>query len=213
VLFSSLAVDRIRLHEEKTTFIGVIYFNYKFRSHQSQLAILGSLARQVYEASHGTAVTKTMEDMYGPRQAHKSEPAERELQQALQAGFRHFTICYIVLDALDEYVEQYSPAKITDLLNVILSLGGNVKVLATSRILEGMVGLFRAINASTEEVVIDEIDMTVYVEKRLAEIRFPFEVSEEFYNEIVKEVVKGAKGRYVHSVTYPTGSNYCRLDF
>jgi hypothetical protein len=206
-------VDHIRWHNKKTTFIGVIYFNYKLRNHQSQLAMLESLARQVYEACRGTVAARTMEDMYRLHETHKSRPAERELQQALETGFRHFTICYIVLDALDEYVEKYSAAKITDLLNVILSLGNNVKVLATSRALEGMVGLFRKVDASTEEVVADEKDMTVYVEKRLAEVRFDFDMPEEFSQKIVKEVVKSAKGRYVCSVIYLTSSDHLQLGF
>jgi hypothetical protein len=196
MLSSSLAVDHIRLHDEKTTFIGVIYFNYKLRNHQSQVAMLESLARQVYVARRGTAAARAMEDMYRSHQSHHSRPAERELQQALQAGFLHFSMCYIVLDALDEYVEHYSADKITDLLRVVLSLGNNVKVLATSRVLERMVSLFREVEASTEEVVADERDMTVYVEKRPADVRFAFEVSEDFRQEMVKGVVQSAKGRY-----------------
>jgi hypothetical protein len=51
--------------------------------------------------------------------------------------------------------------------------------------------------------------MTAYVEKRFAEVRFAFEVSEGFRQEIVKEVVRSAKGRYVRGAIYLTTSDHC----
>jgi hypothetical protein len=186
------------MFDEKTTFIGIVYFNYKLRNHQSQWAVLEALGRQVYEACRGTAMASTIEAMYKSHEKQKSRPLGRELQQALGNGLHQFRICYVVLDALDEYVESYSAQKITDLLSLVLSLCDNVKVLATSRILEGMKSVFETLGASIEEVKADEKDMRLYVEKRIAAIGFDFTVSEAFHRKMVDEVVKGAKGRYVN---------------
>jgi hypothetical protein len=191
-------VDRIRTFDEKTTFIGVMYFNYKLRNHQNQLAVLKALARQVYEACHGTAAASSVEAMYQLHKKHKSQPSEKELREALCHGIRQFGTCYVVLDALDEYLESYSDQKINDLLNLVLSLGDNVKVLATSRVLEGMVSLFKRLRAITEEIQADDKDVRMYAEKRIEAIGFAFEVSEEFHQEIVEGVVKTAKSRYVY---------------
>jgi hypothetical protein len=184
--------------EGATTFIGAIYFNYKLRNHQSQRAVLEALARQLYEACQGTATASTMEAMYQLHKKDKSRPSEKELQQALGDGFRQFNICYIVLDALDEYIESYSDQKITSLLKLVLSLNNNVKVLATSRVLDGMPSLFEELGAGREEVVADEKDMRMYVKKRVEAIGYAFKVSEEFLQEIVETVTKNAKGRYVY---------------
>jgi hypothetical protein len=138
--------------------------------------------------------------MYRSHEENESKPSEKELQQALHSSFGQFSVCYIVLDALDEYTELYSSQKISSLLKLVLSLNNNIKVLATSRVLEGMEGLFKELGASSEEIVADEKDMATYVEKRIATIGFSFEVPEDFMQEIVKQVVKSAKGRYVSIV-------------
>jgi hypothetical protein len=180
-------VDHIRTFDENMTFIGVIYFNYKLCNHQSQHAVLEALTRQAYEACQGTVVASTTEDIYQSHQKYKSRPSMEELQQALSAGFHQFKTCYIVLDALDGYTEQYTVQKISDLLKFLLSLNTNVKILATSRDLEGMAGLFSNLGACTEEVA-EENDMKMYVENRIESTGFPFELSEESIQKIVREV-------------------------
>jgi hypothetical protein len=191
-------VDHIRTFDEKTVFIGVVYFNYRLRNHQSQRAVLEALTRQMYEACQGTVAASTMENMYESHRKYKSRPSGNELRQVLCTGCRQFRTCYVVLDALDEYTEQYTAQKISDLLKLILSLNGNVKVLATSRDLEGMVTLFKDLGASTEEVIAEEDDMKLYVENRVELTGFPFELPEESVQEIVREVVKSARDRYVY---------------
>jgi hypothetical protein len=191
-------VDFLRKFNEKTTFIGVIYFNYKLRKHQSYRAVLESLARQVYEACKGTPTELAMEAMYQSHKKERTRPSEKELREHSYHGLGQFTTCYVILDALDEYVEQYSSQKIADLLDLVLSLSDNVKVLATSRNLEGMGSLFKELGASTEEIQANEEDMKMYVKNRIAAVGFDFDVSEEIHKEIVERVVTGAKGRYVN---------------
>ena len=124
----------------------------------------------------------------------KIAPTDEEVQQALRAGLAKCHEAYIILDALDEYLANFSDDAIRDLLTPLLSLGNHVKLMVTSRVLGGMEGIFKRIGAIRQEICARDDDMQRYIENRISK-ELPFAV--DLSGVIVEKVTEAAKSRCV----------------
>jgi hypothetical protein len=93
---------------------------------------------------------------------------------------------------LDEYLANFSNESIEELFTLLLSLGGNVKLMVTSRVLGAMEGIFRKLEAIRHEICARNEDMERYVEDRIVkELPFAADLSAL----IVEKVTQAAGSR------------------
>jgi hypothetical protein len=167
-----------------------IYFNHKRQKDQTIPGILGSLLRQIFETQ--SQASSIIEDFYKKYSKQNTHFTDGDLQDILSRGFATFDKAYIVLDALDEYSSNFEDKIIQDLFGVLLSLGSHVKIMATSRVLGGMEGIFKKIEAKRLEIYARDDDIQLYIKDRVAkELSFV----EHLIDIIVHKITQAAKSR------------------
>jgi hypothetical protein len=174
--------------------LGFIYFNYKRQKEQSVHILLASLSRQLYETS--PEAFADAEALHARHKKHRTSPKREEIEEVLRNGIARCHEAYIILDALDEYLENFSDRAIRELLNVIQGLGSNVKLMVTSRVLGAMEGIFKEIQAERLEICAKDEDLQRYVQARI-EHDFAVPLKEDLSEQLVQKVKETANGRYV----------------
>jgi hypothetical protein len=185
-------INYLRRQDDGRAAVGIIYFDYKRQKEQTIQVVLASLSRQIFETQLEASVV--IDDFYTRCSTQKISPTEADVQEALRAGISKCHKAYIVLDALDEYLANFSNEAIQDLLALLLSLGDNVKLMVTSRVLGAMEGIFRTLEAIRLEICAINEDMERYVEDRIAK-ELPF--AADLSGLIVEKVTQAAGSRYV----------------
>jgi hypothetical protein len=178
--------------------VGFIYFHYKRQKDQTQTVsgVLSSLLRQIFEAR--AEVADIVGDLYERHEQLNRRPTDREVEDTLCASIAKCRGSYIILDALDEYLEDYSQAAIRTLLAVLLSLGGNIKLMVTSRNLDGMDRIFEDVRAKHLEIRATVEDLQRYVQDRIvAQYAFRERMKGDLALSLVEKVAETARGRYV----------------
>jgi archaellum biogenesis ATPase FlaH len=107
--------------------------------------LLASILRQLYETSPGVFVDT--ESLHARHEKHRTSPKCEEIEEVLRNSIAKCHKAYIILDALDKYIENFSNRAIRELLNVLQGLGRNVKLMVTSRVLGAMERIFKQIHA------------------------------------------------------------------
>jgi hypothetical protein len=170
--------------------VSFIYFNHKRQKDQTLSGILGSLLRQVFETQ--SRPSSIIEDFYNKYSKQNTYFTDGDLQDTLCKGFATFGKAYIILDALDEYSSHYEDKTIQDLFAILLSLGSHIKVMATSRVLGGMEGIFKNLGAKRLEIWARDEDIQSYVKDRVGrELSF----AEKLTDTIIEKVAQAAKSR------------------
>ena len=149
----------------------------------------------MYEETQDKDIRSKFESLHKSHKSRISRPSKEELISSLQYACQTFTNCYFVFDGLDEYLDRYRDAAIDELLDVVLSLGNNVRLFISSRILGQMEDIFRRRQALRKEIHADEDDMKTYVRNQIADACFTFDILEKLSHKITENVVKVAKGR------------------
>jgi hypothetical protein len=185
-------INYLRRRDNGRAAVGIIYFDYKRQKEQTVRVVLASLLRQIFETQLEASVV--IEDFYTRCSAQKISATEADVQEALRTGISKCREAYIVLDALDEYLANFSNEAIEDLLSLLLSLGDNVKLMVTSRVLGAMEGIFRNLGAIRHEICARNEDMEIYVQDRIAK-ELPF--AADLSGLIVEKVTQAAGSRYV----------------
>lgn len=156
--------------------------------------LLASLLRQLYETSPEAFVDA--EGLHTRHKKHRTSPKRGEIEEVLRNGIARCSEAYIILDALDEYLENFSDRAIRELLNVIQGLGGNIKLMVTSRVLGAMERIFKEIQAERLEICAKDEDLQRYVRTRI-EHDFSIPLKEDLSEQLVQKVKETANGRYV----------------
>jgi hypothetical protein len=185
-------INYLRTRDNGRAAVGIIYFDYKRQKEQTIRVVLASLLRQIFETQLEAFVV--IEDFYTRWSARKIPPSAVDVQEALRTSISKCHEAYIVLDALDEYLANFSHEAIEHLLALLLSLGNNVKLMVTSRVLGAMEGIFRKLEAIRHEIFARNEDMETYVEDRIAK-ELPF--AADLSGLIVEKVMQAAGSRYV----------------
>ena len=167
-----------------------IYFNHKRQKDQTISRILGSLLRQIFETQSPASLI--IEDFYNDYSKQNAHFADENLQDILCKGFATFSKAYIILDALDEYSSHFEDKIIQELLDILLSLGSHVKVMATSRVLGGMEGIFRNLGAKRLEIYARDEDIHSYIKDRIdKELSF----AKQLTDMTIHKITQAAKSR------------------
>lgn len=178
--------------------IGYIYFNYKRQKEQTIHILLACLLRQLYETSSEASVD--VESLYNRHAQHRSPHKREEVEEALRNGIASCREAFIVVDALDEYLEDFSDQAIRELLTVLLTLGSNIKLMVTSRVLGGMEGIFADLQTERLEIRATDEDLERYVKTRIeSEPSFAKRLMGDLPDKIVQKIKEIAQGRYVVS--------------
>jgi len=179
-----------RNHGQLEAAVCFIYFNHKRQKDQTISGILASLLRQIFETqSRASSIIEEFYNIYSKQNAHYTDG---ELQGILCRGFATFGKAYIVLDGLDKYSSNYEDKIIQDLLATLLSLGSHVKVMATSRVLSGMEGIFKKLEAKRLEIYARDEDIQLYVKDRVENELF---FAMHLIDIIVDKITHAAKSR------------------
>jgi hypothetical protein len=174
--------------------LGFIYFNYKQQKDQSVHILLASLLRHLYETSPGAFVDA--EELHTRHKKYRTSPKREEIEEVLRNGIARCHEAYIILDALDEYLENFSERAIRELLNAFQGLGSNVKLMVTSRVLGTMEGIFKQIQAERLEICAKDQDLQMYVQARI-ERDFAVSLTEDLSEKVVQKVKEAASSQYV----------------
>jgi hypothetical protein len=97
---------------------------------------------------------------------------------------------------LDEYLENFSDQAIRELLKIFQGLGSNVKLMVTSRVLGGMEGIFKQIQAERLEICAKDEDLQRYVQARIKH-DFAIRLKEDLSDKLLQKVKEAANGQYV----------------
>jgi hypothetical protein len=189
----SVVIDHLQRHRGNAA-LGFMYFNYKQHRDQSVHMLLSSLLKQLYDTLPEVFVDT--EGLYELHQRHCTSPKREELEEVLRTGITRCHEAYFVLDALDEYLENFSEQAIGELLSVLQGLGGKIKLMVTSRVLGGMESIFEQIQAERLEICPVEDDLRRYIRARI-ERDFQARPTEDLSEELVQKVVEIAKDQYV----------------
>jgi hypothetical protein len=163
--------------------------------------ILGALSRQIYEKWGNNYHGRVFHELYVSHRTKRDPATLEELEKALRQVFEDEAgTSFIILDGLDEYLTLYSDIKIEKLLHVLCSLGQNVKLLVTSRVLGAMDKIFSRYNAIREEIHAFLDDIISYIRTRIASGSFAFLLSPELSEEVVTRVSEMSKGRLALSL-------------
>jgi hypothetical protein len=153
--------------------IAYVYCDYKNQFEQNAETLLASLVRQVTIQSKDVpdCVLKSYR-----KHANGANPASlatySELLLQLVPTFRR---CFLVVDALDEYVasdETPGSNKFLDELIKISNCEPSCRILITSR--EDSLSLFNYVESTKIEVTAKSEDVRRYVDARIRDSRFPF---------------------------------------
>jgi hypothetical protein len=156
--------------------------------------LLASLLRQLYETSPEAFVDT--ESLHTHHKKHRTSPKREEIEEVLRHGIARCHEAYIILDALDEYIENFSDRAIRELLNVFQGLGRNVKLMVTSRVLGMMEGIFKQMQAERLEIRAKDEDLERYIKARI-EHDFAVRLKDDLSEKLVRKIKETVNGRYV----------------
>jgi hypothetical protein len=148
--------------------VGFVYFHYKRQKDETQKipGVLATVLRQLFETR--PEVADVVGQLYERHEKRKSRPTDQEVRDALCASVAKCQGAFIIVDALDEYLEDYSQEGIQTLLAALLSIGNSVRLMVTSRILAGMERVFEDFGAKRLEILATDGDIRDYLWCRIA---------------------------------------------
>ncbi|EPE25142.1 Ankyrin repeat-containing protein [Glarea lozoyensis ATCC 20868] len=201
ITYESMAIENL-----KTSFayddvaIAYVYCDYKNQFEQNAETLLASLVRQVTIQSK--EVPECALKAYR-KHANGANPASlatyAELLSQLVPTFRR---CFLVVDALDEYVasdETPGSNKFLDELIKIAKCEPSCRILITSR--EDSLSLFNYVESTKIEITAKSEDVRRYVDARIRDSRFPFskQVNKDpsFATAIIETLAERAHGQFL----------------
>jgi hypothetical protein len=139
--------------------LAYVFCNYKAQADQSALSLLSALLRQLVESR--ADIAGPVVEMYDHHTKRKTRPALYEVTKALKEVCSSYSSVYIIVDALDECVDEWSNGhsarqRLIDELRA-LQAGGDVRLLFTSRPIPEITDIFKTdpmleVQATKEDV-------------------------------------------------------------
>lgn len=146
--------------KNKNVMVMCIYLNYKEQTEQTTLKLIGSLLRQLVEDQ--ISISDNIQMLYEHHTNRSTHPTLDELVKVLQSELSAFSRAFVVIDALDECQDHESRV---GLLEILLSLGGNLQLMVTSHDLPVIAQHFQATDCL--EIQTQDADVRIYVEHRI----------------------------------------------
>ncbi|KAJ7483667.1 ankyrin repeat domain-containing protein [Mycena latifolia] len=177
----------------RTTDIGLacIYLNHKETETQTITNLLGGLWRQLML---GKPISATVQNLYYYHHERQTRPQLEEVCKALESAVAQYSKVFIVIDALDEYPENYRHR----FLKYLGTLGPTVNIMMTSRPHINLDSQFP--NLKTIEICATEDDIQKYVDAQIqdsARLSKHIHTRPELCNEIQAKIGENAKGMFL----------------
>ncbi|KAJ7435622.1 ankyrin repeat domain-containing protein [Mycena latifolia] len=191
-VLASLIVHQLETRA-RTTDIGLacIYLNHKETDSQMIPNLLGALATQLMLGKHIPPLVHTL---YEHHLARRTRPNIDELRKALDLAVALYPMVYIIIDALDEYPENYRHR----FLKYLGRLGPKVNIMMTSRPHINLDAQFP--NMRTIEIHATEEDIHKYLDTQIQNsVRLSKHVQTrpELQDEIQSKILGNAKGMFL----------------
>jgi len=136
-----------------------MYCNYKEQTRQTVPEVLASLLKQLVQ-DH-LVVSDDIQSLYNRHVDNETRPAHEELMKTLQLEIATYTKVFIIVDALDEFLERDQVYLMTELK----SLSGAINLMVTSRPLPLIEEYLR--DAEHLDIRAKDEDIKNYIEDRI----------------------------------------------
>ncbi|KAJ7328859.1 ankyrin repeat-containing domain protein [Mycena albidolilacea] len=155
----SMVVDHLDTDSEiKNICVACIYLNHKEAEDQTPGKLLSGLWRQLI---FGKDVSLLAKKLYQRHQEKHTTPSPSEIFEILQPVIGEYSMVYIIVDAIDEYLE----AQRRVLLDYLAKMGPTVNLMITSR--PHITPDVSLPNLSTLEIHATEHDVRRYVDEQI----------------------------------------------
>ena len=171
-----------------------LYCSYKEQVEQTPVNLIASLLQQL--VLHRSIIPDELEDLYNSHVDKKSRPSLKECSKLLQAEIGRFSKIFIIIDALDEYIERDGTRD--TLLNELRHLPFNIGLLVTSRYVSTIEYGFNS--DRNLEIRANDRDVERYLKSRIArssQLARHIKADPGLESDIVATIVKNAQGMYV----------------
>jgi hypothetical protein len=162
-----------------------IYCNYKEQAEQTVSNLAASMLKQIVQDRR--AVSKDVKEFYDIHRFRAARPPLEQITDILISEIRTYSKVFVVVDALDECREDDTTRAM--LLDVLLSLPGQVNLLVTSRDLPSIGRDFEG--TKRLHIRAKDDDIKIYIEGRIA--LGPRHLK-KLQDVIVSRIVENAKG-------------------
>ncbi|KAI0569585.1 ankyrin repeat domain-containing protein [Pyrenophora tritici-repentis] len=155
-MVAAIAIDHLLKSVQSSSHgVAYVYCNYKAREEQDTSRMLAAILKQLVQAR--LSLVDLVERLHKQHADRGTRPSPDEIFSALRDVLAHYSTVYIVVDALDEFLDSDGTrrqflAKLRD-----LQAGRDVRLMATSRFIPEIVdwfneGLKLDVQASKEDV-------------------------------------------------------------
>ncbi|KAJ7483655.1 ankyrin repeat domain-containing protein [Mycena latifolia] len=191
-VLASLVVNHLEAQARNIDIgLACIYLNHKETETQTITNLLGGLWRQLML---GKPISATVQNLYDYHHERQTRPQPGEVCKALDSAVAQYSQVFIVIDALDEYPENYRHR----FLKYLGTLGPNVNIMMTSR---PHINLdFQLPNLKTIEICATEEDIHKYVDAQIqnsVRLSKHIHTRPELCNEIQAKISENAKGMFL----------------
>ncbi|KAK0472466.1 hypothetical protein IW261DRAFT_1570822 [Armillaria novae-zelandiae] len=192
-ILASITIDHLRmLVNQKETLVLSIFCDYQSTTTQTVVDILCSLMKQLIQDS-GLSIPIT--SLYSQCLRDQTRPSLHDLTKILSQEFESLQRVYIVLDALDEFIDDNGGRE--ELLGLIKSLGPNIHLLVTSRDITTIGSLFQ--EDTRLNIRATDEDINTYIAAKLSRGRFSRHVRgrDDLREAILAGIAGKAKGMFL----------------
>jgi hypothetical protein len=166
------------------------YLRYENRREQSITSVLGSFLAQTLRLCEDEENKKILLEFYEQHYKKGTKPLIAELQDSIRLACEDPLHVFVVVDALDEYLDNVNYKTAYDFVQSLLALKDSIKVLVTSRNLGPIERAFDNHLASRLEIRPSEVDVQSYIRGRVKK-DLPF--ARKYMDKIVEKVYHTAE--------------------
>lgn len=152
---------RTRFQADEGVGVACIYCNFKERDVQTPSNLIAALWRQL--AVNRDSLADDVQDLYNICRASGIRPNLSEISKILRAEVDRYDKIYILVDALDEYQQDWS---LVSLIHELRAVFSRANVLITSRVDENIESMLDG--AQIMEISADAEDVRTYVAGRVS---------------------------------------------
>ncbi|KAK0438148.1 ankyrin repeat-containing domain protein [Desarmillaria tabescens] len=161
-ILSSIVIDYLQsLDYEEKTLILRIFCDYQSAATQTIANLFCSLLKQLIQ-DHGLSPSIT--SLYNELRRKQTRPSLGALTKILSQELESFHRVYIVLDALDEFIDNNGGRE--ELIDMIKSLGDNIHLCVTSRVITTIGTLFE--EDTRLDIRASDDDIKAYITTKLS---------------------------------------------
>jgi Cdc6-like AAA superfamily ATPase len=190
-MVSAIAINHLsRQKSNASVGIACVFCNYKDQINQGTTNLLAAILKQLVQAQPTCA--ESMEHLYNQHVNRGTKPSLEEIYKALQAILSSYSTVYLVVDALDEYINKESTPNY--FLTKVRGLRSNtdLRLLVTSRYIPEITSEFQGI--PTLEIRANNEDIKWFVEGQIDQLPKCIQRDIELQHLVQDKIVEAVQG-------------------